>query len=97
MKKFLFLGTLMTALLVFSFTAVAQEVTCDTCKGFSLSELDCPTGVQDETCSPVSIDWPNIIFPVCECPDADDEFQAGTPDDPTLIGVRMIILTPVVY
>lgn len=90
MKKFMFLGTLMAVMLAFSFTAVANEVECDTCKNFSLVNITC-AGEQSE-CYDAMPDWQDIVFPVCDCEDADNEFLAGNQ-----IGVRMTILTEAVY
>jgi hypothetical protein len=103
MKKFLFLGTMMLAVLAFSFTAVADEVDCGKCKGFGLADMGCPTGVQDE-CEGTEVDWGNVYFPICDCEDANTNFRqstlpplGGADLDENYIGVRIKILTPGVY
>jgi hypothetical protein len=99
MKKLLALGMILSVTFLFVFTAAAQdtdpEVECPKCeKGCALPEIPCPQEDQQggRDCQPVEIPWECFIFPVCNCPDTEENFLEGQQ-----IGIRMHILTEGVY
>lgn len=93
MRKVLIFATILAVTMSFGFSALAQEIDCDPCKGYDWrsTEIGCPSSEQAE-CIPWGLPWWEFVFPICDCPDVAVNFAKGSK-----IGVRMHILTPGVY